>query len=141
MLKRIVTTALIISLAIPTSGIKAKSYGSELVMPWKFYRRLALCETALNVNHSTRSYTGMYGIYRGTWQRWSNSSSAKGKTPLEQARVVDNIAWLGHTNPDGTYKWPVGPWGWGTIRKNCQGLQGFICRSHHPKVQRWKRGC
>lgn len=139
MRKRILTTAVFISLLFPAAA-SGKGYGEELVMEWRFYRRLALCETNLNVNHSTRSYTGMYGIYRGTWQRWSNSSSAKGKTPLEQARVVDNIAWLGHTE-NGEYKWPVGPWGWGAIKANCMGLQGFICRSDHPKVQRWKRGC
>ncbi len=58
----------------------------------RFYRRLAQCETGGNVNHSTKSYTGMFGIARGTWQRWSNRSSAAGLTALEQALVVDNIA-------------------------------------------------
>lgn len=139
MRKRILTATIIASLLAP-AGASAKNYGDELVMPWRFYRRLAKCETNLNISHSTRSYTGMYGIYRGTWQRWSNSSSAKGKTALEQAKVVDKIAWLGHTE-NGKYKWPVGPFGWGAIKANCMGLQGFICRSNHPKVQRWKRGC
>ena len=141
MRKRILIVCLTAGFLFPATSVSADKYGDELVMGWRFYRSLAKCETALTVNHSTRSYTGMYGIYRGTWQRWSNSSSAKGKTPLEQARVVDNIAWLGHTLPDGTYRWPAGPWGWGAIRANCMGLQGFICRSTHPKVQRWKRGC
>lgn len=141
MRKRILTTAVFISLLFPATAVSGKGYGEELVMPWRFYRRLAKCETALTVNHQTRNYTSMYGIYIPTWRRWSNSSSAKGKTPLEQARVVDNIAWLGHTNPDGSFKWPVGPWGWAVIRTNCMGLQGFICRSTHPKVQHWKRGC
>jgi hypothetical protein len=128
---------------LSTAPVRAQEATKDLdalVMPWRFYRRLAKCETNLTVNHSSRSYTGMYGIARGTWQRWSNSSSAAGKTPIEQARVVDNIAWLGHTT-DGVYKWPAGPWGWGAIKANCMGLQTFICRSHHPKVQRWKRGC
>ena len=147
MLKRILLTT-VLTLLIPTTiASKATASPTEtskdieaLVMPWKFYRRLAICETNLTINHNTRSYTGMYGIAKGTWQRWSNSSSAKGKTPIEQARVVDNIAWLGHTT-DGVYKWPAGPWGWGAIKANCMGLQGFICRSPHKAVQRWKRGC
>lgn len=145
MKKLVISLCLAAGLMFPASPSYARQTptfqeSEELVMGWRFYRRLAKCETALTVNHSTRSYTGMYGIYRGTWQRYSNSSSAKGKTPLEQARVVDNIAWLGHTE-NGKYKWPVGPWGWGAIKANCMGLQGFICRSTHKAVQRWKRGC
>lgn len=113
-----------------------------LVMPWRFYRRLGLCETALNVNHSTRTYTGLYGVHRRTWAQYSVHTSAKGMTAYEQARVVDNIAFKGFTDPrTGTYKWPVGVWGWGAIKADCMQLQGFICRSPHPKVQRWKRHC
>ncbi len=140
MRKRIITITLLATLITPTTALSAQKFDDGLVMPWQFYRRLAKCETALTVDHSTRSYTGMFGIARGTWQRWSNSSSANGKTPYQQAQVVDNIAWLGHTT-DGTYKWPAGPWGWGAIKANCMGLQKYICRSPHKAVQRWKRGC
>lgn len=127
-----------LTLAIPAP---ASAYGEELVMPWGWYRRLAQCETGLNVNHSTRSYTSMFGIARGTWQAFSNRSSAKGLTPLEQARVVDNIAWEGHWTGN-HYKHPVGPWGWGAIRRqNCMGLKDMVCKSKHPKVQRWKYRC
>lgn len=148
MLKRILVTTFALTLLTPVTfngeatakPVEVTKEMKALVMPWQFYRRLAKCETNLNVNHRTRSYTGMYGIAKGTWQRWSNSSSAKGKTPIEQARVVDNIAWLGHTT-DGVYRWPAGPWGWGAIKADCMGLQGFICRSPHKAVQRWKRGC
>jgi len=118
----------------------AHAYGEELVMPWKFYRRLAQCETGANVNHSTPRYTGMFGIARGTWQAWSNRSSAKGLTALEQARVVDNIAFEGHWT-NGVYKPPVGPWGWGVVKSNCMGLQQLLCESRHRLVQRWKRNC
>ena len=147
MRKTLIALTLSLSTITPTILSEAPVRAAEptkdmdaLVMPWRFYRRLAKCETNLTVNHSTPSYTGMFGINRGTWMRWSNSSSARGKTPVEQARVVDNIAWLGHTT-NGIYKWPAGPWGWGAIKKNCMGLQTFICRSPHPKVQKWKRGC
>ena len=128
----LITTAL--------SASPSKAYGEELVMDWRFYRRLAQCETGGNVNHSTKSYTGMFGIARGTWQRWSNRSSAAGLTALEQARVVDNIAFEGHWSR-GVYKHPVGPWGWGVVKSNCMGLQQLLCQSRHRLVQRWKRNC
>lgn len=139
MRKTIIATILSLSiLSIPNT---THAYGEELVMPWAFYRRLAQCETASNVNHSTKSYTSMFGIARGTWQRWSNRSSAKGLTALQQARVVDNIAWEGHWQGK-KYIHPVGPWGWGAIRtQNCMGLKDMICKSRHPKVQRWKYRC
>lgn len=123
------------------SPVSARSAFDDLVLPEQFYYRLAKCETNSNVNHSARSYTGMFGIYRRTWQRWSNSSSAKGKSARHQAKVVDKIAWHGHTEPDGEYVWPVGPWGWGAVKANCMNLQRFICKSKHPKVLRWKRRC
>jgi hypothetical protein len=110
------------------------------VLSDRYYDLLALCETGGNWKHSTRSYTGGLGIHRGTWQRWSNSSSARGKTPREQVAVADNVAFLGFTEPDGEFVWPVGPWGWGCV-KNRKILQGFICRSTHKAVKRWKRGC
>lgn len=138
MRKIALTLIIAISVLAPTNTTKA--YGEELVMPWAFYRRLAQCETASNVNHSTKSYTGMFGIARGTWQTWSNTSSAKGLNSLQQARVVDNIAWEGHWTGK-HYKWPVGPWGWGAIKANCMGLKDLICKSRHPKVQRWKYRC
>jgi hypothetical protein len=128
----LITTAL--------SATPTKAYGEELVMDWRFYRRLAQCETGADVNHSTKTYTGMFGIARGTWVRWSNRSSAAGLTALQQARVVDNIAFEGHWSR-GVYKHPVGPWGWGVVKSNCMGLQTLLCQSKHPLVQRWKRNC
>ena len=110
------------------------------VLPDQFYDGLARCETGGNWQHSTRSYTGGLGIYRGTWQRWSDSSSAKGKTPAQQVKVADAIAFKSHINPDGTKVWRVGPWGWGCL-KGQKSLQAFICKSRHSLVARWKRGC
>ena len=110
------------------------------VLPDAYYDGLARCETGANWKHSTRSYTGGLGIYRGTWQRWSDSSSAKDKTPAQQVKVADAIAFKSHINPDGTKVWRVGPWGWGCL-KGQKSLQAFICKSRHTLVARWKRGC
>lgn len=110
------------------------------ILPDRYYDLLATCETGRDWNHSTRSYTGGLGIYRGTWKRWSDSSSAKGKTPQYQVAVADKIAFLGHTEPNGEFVWAVGPYGWGCV-KDSETLQGFICRSKHKVVQRWKRYC
>jgi len=110
------------------------------VLPDAYYDGLARCETGGNWKHSTRSYTGGLGIYRGTWQRWSDSSSAKGKTPAQQVKVADAIAFKSHINPDGTKVWRVGPWGWGCL-KGQKSLQAFICNSRHKDVARWRRGC
>lgn len=141
MRKIIFTIAIATTLAIPTTT-HAKSYGDELVMPWRFYLRVARCETNSTWNLNSRGYTSGYGIAKGTWQRYSNSSNASRYTPLEQARIVDRIAWLGFTRDTGEYVWPVGPYGWAVIKsQNCMNLQQFICRSTHPKVKRWKRYC
>ena len=110
------------------------------VLPDQYYDALARCETGGNWQHSTRSYTGGLGIYRGTWKRWSDSSSAKGKTPAQQVKVADAIAFKSHINPDGTKVWRVGPWGWGCV-KGQKSLQAFICKSRHKDVARWRRGC
>jgi hypothetical protein len=110
------------------------------VLPDRYYDLLAVCETGHNWSHSTRSHTGGLGINRGTWQRWSNTSSAKGKTPQVQVAVADNIAFMGHTELDGEFVYPVGPFGWGCV-KHSKTLQGFICRSQHKAVKRWKRNC
>lgn len=145
MKKILISLCLVMGMMLPASPSYARQNPTKqpkkiLVMSWKFYHRLAKCETGDNLNHSTLSYTSMFGIYRRTFQQYSNHSSAKNMDFWQQAKVVDNIAWLGHTE-NGEYKWPVGPWGWGAVKQNCMGLQHFICQSKHPKVQRWKRRC
>lgn len=126
----------------PVSASKTPKEIEALIMPWRFYKRLAQCETDSRWHTSTRNYTSGYGIALGTWRRYSNSSNANRYTPIQQARIVDRIAWLGFTNDSGEYVYPVGPYGWSVIKyQNCMGLQGFVCRATHPKVQRWKRYC
>ena len=146
MRKIIFTFGLAISLALTPVTAKAQTDDSHSkyhgVLPDKYYDFLARCETSGDWNHSTKTYTSGLGINRRTFQRWSNHTSAKGMTPRQQVKVADAIAFLGHTEPDGEYVWPVGPYGWSVIKyQNCMNLRQFICRSKHPKVQRWKRYC
>ena len=140
--KRWIIPIMTLALAIPSPALAKNSdhdiYGGILVDA--YYKGLSQCETGGNWQHSTRSYTGGLGIYRPTFKRWSNHSSAKGMTPREQVRVADAIAFRGHTEPDGTHIPRTGPWGWGCL-KNSKNLQRYICRSSHKLVQRWKRGC
>jgi hypothetical protein len=149
-MRKSILITIILSLSIPStilseapvSASKTPKEIEALVMPWRFYKRLAQCETDSRWHTSTRNYTSGYGIAKGTWRRYSNSSNADRYTPIQQARIVDRIAWLGFTNDSGEYVYPVGPYGWAVIKyQNCMGLQGFICRSPHPKVQRTKRYC
>lgn len=144
MRKRILTSIIALSL-LSASPVHASTTDKHThrkyhgLMSDYFYDRLALCETNSNWQHSTPSYTGGLGIARGTWQRWSNSSSAKGKSPRYQVQVADNIAFLGHTK-DGVYKYPVGVFGWGCV-KNRPELRNLICKSTNPKVYRKRRNC
>lgn len=110
------------------------------ILPDAYYKGLAQCETGGNWQHSTRSYTGGLGIYRGTFKRWSNHSSAKNMTPRQQVKVADAIAFRGHTEPNGEFVYAVGVWGWGCV-KGQKSLQRYICQSRHKLVQKWKRGC
>lgn len=121
---------------------------TKLLMPWKFYSALAQCETGRNTDgklqpqYDTLNYTGAFGIHKRTWRTYSNNTTAKNYTLHEQALVVDRIAFRGYTNRRGEYKYPVGPYGWSTIkRQNCMGLQNYICKSRHKLVVRWKRYC
>jgi len=91
--------ALYILLAIPglvmATPAQASSKGHDKyggILPDDYYSGLARCETNSNWNHSTKSYTGGLGIYRGTFKRWSNHTSAKGMTPAQQVKVADAIA-------------------------------------------------
>lgn len=147
MIKRTITTTVIACLLSASigAGVEARGAFHGLVMSPGWYKKLAQCETGktrdgkLNWNHETKTYTSGFGIAKGTWRRWSNSSSAKGKSPRYQAEVVDNIAWHGHMEPSG-FVWPVGPWGWAVVKSNCMRLKDEVCRSRHPKVQKWKKG-
>jgi hypothetical protein len=133
--------ALITALSIPAHASAAadshvKYHG---VLPDAYYDALMRCETN-NWNHSTKSYTGGLGIHRATWRNWSDFPSAKGRSPIEQVRVADAIAFKSHINPDGRKVWRVGPWGWGCLKRE-KSLQAFICKSSNKLVARWKRYC
>jgi hypothetical protein len=148
--KIIFTVGLAASLALTPATAQAKNDNSHKkyhgVLVDAYYDALGTCETGLpgtnepNWNHSTRTYTGGLGIARGTFQRWSNHSSARLMTPREQVRVADAIAFKSHIEPDGTKIWRVGPWGWGCLRSR-KSIQRYICQSRHPLVQKWKRNC
>lgn len=133
---------LILALSIPTQAHAATSPHGKYhgVLPDAYYDGLAMCETGGVWTHSTRSYTGGLGINRATWRNWSDFPSAKGRTPVEQVRVADAIAFKSHINRDGRKVWRVGPWGWGCLKRE-KSLQRFICQSRHKDVQRWKRNC
>ena len=141
-LKRIMALALITALFIATPvSAAADPHGKyDGILPDAYYDGLAMCETGGNWNHATKSYTGGLGINRGTFQRWSNHTSAKGMTPRQQVRVADAIAFRGHTEPNGEFVWRVGPWGWGCLKLR-KSLQAFICKSRHTLVVKWKRNC
>jgi hypothetical protein len=133
---------LITVLSVPANASAAVDphaiYGGVIVD--NYYLGLARCETGNNLNHSTRSYTGMFGVYRRTFQHWSNHTSAKNMTARQQVKVADAIAFKGYTNPDGLWTPPTGPWGWGCLRRE-KSLQAFICKSSNKLVTRWKRHC
>ena len=129
-----------LSIATPVSAAADPHGKYDGILPDAYYDGMALCESGGDWNHSTKSYTGGLGINRGTFQRWSNHTSAKGMTPRQQVRVADAIAFRGHTEPNGEFVWRVGPWGWGCLKLR-KSLQTYICKSRHPLVSKWKRNC
>ena len=140
-MKILTTLIAMISLSAPPATSSDPFTGR--VMPARFYHRLAQCETGKQwLDLKTRkNYTSGFGIARGVWMRYSNSSGADRYTPRQQAIIVDRIAFLGFTDGAGKYYPPVGLWGWGVVKSNCMGLQGFICRSKKEIVQSQKRHC
>ena len=109
-------------------------------MPKAWYIKLAQCETGNRTTHSTRSYVTAFGIYRGTWDNWNDTPNRKAHllTFAQQARGVDRIAFYGHTE-GGRYRYPVGLYGWGAIKNNCNGLNDDLCKSRHPDVIKRRR--
>ena len=142
LIKKLMALTLITALSVPAHASAAADPHTKYkaVLPDQYYDQLARCETGGNWQHSTKSYTGGLGINRQTWRTWSDTPSATGKTPAQQVKVADAIAFKSHINPDGRKVWRVGPWGWGCL-KGQKHLQRFICQSRHKDVQRWKRNC
>ncbi len=109
-------------------------------MPKSWYVDLARCETGNNTRHSTRSYVTAFGIYRRTWDYWNHTPNRKAHllTFAQQARGVDRIVFKGHTE-GGKYRYPVGVYGFGSVRNNCNGLNDQLCKSNHPSVIKIRR--
>jgi len=123
-----------------TLDTSRRQYGA--ILPDDYYRALGRCETAGNLKHSSRSYTGIFGIYRGTAYRWSGKRDLSGLTMRQQIRIADRIAFSGYTRKDGRYVWPVGPFGWGAVSSGCSNLLEHICHSRHKRVQKHRaRAC
>lgn len=115
-------------------------YGA--IMADAYYDGLAQCETGGNWAHSTRSYTGGLGIYRGTAHRWSGKRDVSKLTMRQQIRIADRIAFSGWTRPDGVHVWPVGPFGWGAVTAGCGQLLEHLCHARHRRVQKHRaRAC
>ena len=110
------------------------------ILPDAYYDALARCETGGNWKHSTKSYTGGLGIYRGTAHAWSGKRDLSKLTPAEQIEIADRIAFKSWDKPNGERVWRVGVWGWGCV-KGQKHLQKFICQSNHRLVIKWKRNC
>ena len=109
-----------------------------------YYDDIARCETntKLGEPYGTKSYTSPLGINRGTAYRWSGKRNLNGLTAQEVVKIADRIAFLGWTNPAGEYVYPVGPYGWGTVRHGCGDTLEHICKSKKKSVQKYReRGC
>ena len=120
--------------------LSRRKYGA--IMADAYYDGLAQCETNSTWTHSTRSYTGGLGIYRGTAHRWSGRRNLATLTPRQQVRIADRIAFSGWTNKAGEYVAPVGPFGWGAVRNGCGKMLRYLCQSRHKRVQKYRaRAC
>lgn len=116
-------------------------------LPQAWYLDLARCETSNNTAHGYpanrhSNYVTAFGMTRHAFSlfadtdpRWAYKLSFE-----KQAVIVDRLAWYGHTEK-GRKQWPVGPWGWGAIRSNCNNLATRLCQSKSPVVQRWLNRC
>ena len=122
--------------------LSRRKYGA--IMADAYYDQVAKCETNLTLDkpYSSRSYTSPLGIHRGTAHRWSGKRDLTGLTPRQIVRIADRIAFSGWTNKAGVYVWPVGPFGWGTVRHGCGQTLRYLCKSTHKRVQKYRaRAC
>jgi hypothetical protein len=140
-MKILVAIALALTVAGAPKEAHAGSSFDGLILAEQFYYRLARCETGSNFHHSTPHYTSAFGLTRQNFQRYSNASNGSRYTPRQQAIVVDRLIFTGFTQDNGDHYPAVGPYGFGTVKSNCMGLQRFICKSHKPIVRQWRRNC
>lgn len=122
--------------------LSRRKYGA--IMADAYYDQIAQCETGLTLDktYNSKSYTSPLGIHRQTARRWSGHRDLAGLTPRQIVRIADRIAFSGWTNHAGEYVYPVGPFGWGTVRHGCGQTLRYLCKSHHPRVQKYRaRAC
>ena len=142
MIRRAVIAAVIVT-TLTASPVQARW---NHPMPYDWYVDLAHCESGTGPDSPGTpltvgpSYTGYFGIHKQTWRRWADSPDARGLSFAAQARVADRIAWYGHVE-DGKKVWPVGPYGWGSIKRNCRNLATRLCHSPSEVVRRRARNC
>lgn len=105
----------------------------------RLWKALATCETGFNLAHNQPSYISALGMSRGTFARWGGRY-ADTKSWQRTMAIAERVAWYGYTTPKGEYVYPVGPWGWGCLRKHSYAHQ-VLCASKKPEVRRWRRYC
>ena len=136
-----ITIIALLGTATPVQAANNHSiYGG--IMVDSYYTQISRCEVNSNWAHRTKSYTGGLGMYTGTAWRYSGHRRVGRMTPRQQVAIADRVAFLGWTTPKGEYVWPVGPFGWGTVRHGCGNVLDLLCKSRHPKVKRYNaRAC
>lgn len=116
-----------------------KKYGA--IMPDAYYDLIAQMETGItgdDWSYNSRSYTSALGIHKQTAYRWSGHRNLNKLSKREIIRVADRIAFAGWQRPDGEFVWPVGPFGWGTVRHS-KLLRAYICASPHWRTKPYKK--
>lgn len=123
-----------------------KKYGA--IMPDAYYEQISICETGLPLGSPFKAgdkhsnYTSSMGIHKRTALRWSGSTNLNRLTARQLTRVADRIAFAGWTNRAGEYVWPVGPFGWSTVRNGCGNTLHYLCHATHKRVQKYRaRAC
>ena len=142
-LKKIIMAFLAFTL-IPVSPVKADW---NRPMPHEWYLDLARCETSNNTRHGYplnphSRFVTAFGMTRHAFSLFADASPkyAYKLSFAKQAVVVDRLAWYGHTEK-GKKQWPVGPWGFTSIRSNCKNLATRLCESKSRAVQKWLNRC
>lgn len=123
-----------------------KKYGA--IMPDAYYEQISICESGLPLGTPFKAgdrhsnYTSSMGIHKRTALRWSGTTNLNKLTARQLTRVADRIAFAGWTNRAGEYVWPVGPFGWSTVRRGCGNTLYYLCHSMHKRVQKYRaRAC
>lgn len=124
-MKRILAAALAAFLFFPSQAYAegCVSKASVHVMPVEYWDNVAICESSKDGETADWQdggrWAGGLGIYIGTWIRYGGREFAKTPktaTKEEQIVVANRISVLGFVRKDGSYKWPVGFFGWGCIK-------------------------